>query len=99
MNNFSRIFPARNCKIYDRYFSMSKSLCKVIYRVFYTPDIIPFGIVSNQPVPNYGSAKATTSTAAAVSNSPMITSSLSRQQQQAADAAKSTVDSVNSSTK
>ena len=47
MNNFCRIYPARNSKLYDRFFSMSKALSKIMYRVLYTPEVIPFGILSN----------------------------------------------------
>ena len=57
MNNFCRIYPARNSKLYDRFFSMSKQLSKVVYRVLHTPEIIPYGIVSNQQVPNVTSPK------------------------------------------
>mmetsp|Transcript_14596 Transcript_14596/g.19758 ORF Transcript_14596/g.19758 Transcript_14596/m.19758 type:complete len:91 (+) Transcript_14596:793-1065(+) len=47
MNNFCRIFPARNSKLYDKYFSMSKQLSKIIYKVLHSPEIISFGIISN----------------------------------------------------
>ena len=50
MKNFCRIYPARNSKLYDRFFSSSKALAKVLYRVLHTPEIVPFGIVSNQAI-------------------------------------------------
>ncbi len=45
--NFCRIYPARNSKLYDKYFSGNKQLTKLIYKVLYPPEILPFGIVSN----------------------------------------------------
>ena len=50
MKNFSRVYPALNSKLYDKYFSGNRSLCKVLYKALFTPEIIPFGIVSNQEV-------------------------------------------------
>lgn len=52
MNNFCRIYPARNSKLYDRFFSMNKQLQKVLYKVLITPEIIPYGIISNQSLGN-----------------------------------------------
>lgn len=47
MNNFCRIYPARNSKLYDKFFSMNKALSKIVYRVLHSPDVIPYGIISN----------------------------------------------------
>ena len=42
MENFCRIFPARNSKLYDKYFSGQKPLNKILYKVFYTTEVIPY---------------------------------------------------------
>ena len=42
MENFSRIYPARNSKLYDKYFSGSKPLNKIIYKVLFTNEIMPY---------------------------------------------------------
>ena len=47
MTNFCRIYPARNSKLYDKYFSGNKSLTKVTYKVLHTAEIVPYGIKSN----------------------------------------------------
>ena len=44
MNNFCRIFPARNSKLYDKYFSSNKSLTKILYKVLHTAEIVPYGL-------------------------------------------------------
>jgi len=42
---FVRIFPAKNCKIYDRFFSSCKSpLNKIIYKVLFTSDVLPYAL-------------------------------------------------------
>ena len=51
MQNFCRIYPARNSKLYDKYFSGNKSVMKVVYKVLYSAEIVPYGIKSNQQVP------------------------------------------------
>ena len=51
MQNFCRIYPARNSKLYDKYFSSNKSLAKITYKVLHTAEIVPFGIKSNQQAP------------------------------------------------
>jgi hypothetical protein len=38
---FVRIFPAKNSKIYDRYFCKN-SLNKVLYKALFSSDIIPY---------------------------------------------------------
>jgi len=50
MNNFCMVYPARNSKLYDKYFTSNKSLAKVIYKVLCTPEIIPFGVTISQEV-------------------------------------------------
>lgn len=42
MENFCRIFPARNSKLYDKFFSGHKPLNKIIYKVFYTNEILSY---------------------------------------------------------
>ena len=51
MTNFSRIYPARNSKLYDKYFSGNKPLTKVLYKALHTAEIVPYGIRGNQPIP------------------------------------------------
>ena len=43
MENFCRIFPARNSKMYEKFFAGQKPLNKILYRVFYSSDILPYG--------------------------------------------------------
>ena len=47
MTNFSRIYPARNSKLYDKYFSGNKPLTKVLYKALHTAEIVPYGIRGN----------------------------------------------------
>ena len=47
MQNFCRIYPARNSKLYDKYFSGNKSLTKIIYKILHSAEIVPYGIQSN----------------------------------------------------
>ena len=42
MENFCRIYPARNSKLYDKYFSGQKPLNKIIYKVLYTNEVLPY---------------------------------------------------------
>ena len=42
MENFCRIYPARNSKIYDKFLSGHKILNKLIYKVLYTNEIMPY---------------------------------------------------------
>jgi|Transcript_40604 hypothetical protein len=42
MQNFCRIYPSRNSKLYDKFLSGHKSLNKVMYKVFYTSEILPY---------------------------------------------------------
>ena len=42
MQNFCRIFPARNSKLYDKYFSGHKPLNKILYKVLYTSEILAY---------------------------------------------------------
>ena len=41
--NFCRIYPARNSRLYDKYFNANKSLTKILYKVLHSPEIIPYG--------------------------------------------------------
>ena len=50
MKNFCRIFPAHNSKLYDKYFSGNKFLCKIVYKVLHTHEVLNYGLVSNQKV-------------------------------------------------
>lgn len=60
MENFCRIYPARNSKLYDKYFSGHKQLNKVLYKVFYTSEILAYERnnveKSAHPVPSKASA-------------------------------------------
>ena len=60
MENFCRIFPTRNSKLYDKFFSGNKLINKILYKVFYTGEILPYGGKKNQVYmsANPGSAKA-----------------------------------------
>ena len=54
MENFCRIFPARQSKLYDKFFSGNKYLNKILYKVLYTSEIIPYeraGDKSAHPIP------------------------------------------------
>lgn len=42
-SEFVRIFPAKNSKIYDKYFNRS-SLNKIIYKVLFTSEFVPYGV-------------------------------------------------------
>ena len=57
MQNFCRIYPARNSKLYDKYFSGNKGLAKAVYKVLHSPEIVPYGATylptqSAQPIGN-----------------------------------------------
>lgn len=41
-DNFVRIYPARNSKMYDKYLSSHKALNRIMYKVFYTSEILPY---------------------------------------------------------
>ena len=60
MQNFCRIFPARNSKLYDKFFSGQKPLNKIMYKVFYTSELLPYERSnvekSAHPVPSKASA-------------------------------------------
>ena len=63
MENFCRIFPTRNSKMYDKFFSGQKLINKILYRVFYTSEILAYGGKKSQQSPHQmsatqGSAKA-----------------------------------------
>jgi len=45
MQNFCRIYPARNSKLYDKFFSGNRALAKVTYRVLHTAEIVPYGAI------------------------------------------------------
>ena len=38
-----RIFPARNSKLYDKYFGGQKPLNKIIYKVLYSNEVLSYG--------------------------------------------------------
>lgn len=40
--NFVRIYPSKGSKIYDKFFPMSKMLNKIIYKTFYSNDVLPY---------------------------------------------------------
>jgi len=42
MENFCRIFPSRNSKMYDKFFSGQKLINKILYKVLYTSEILPY---------------------------------------------------------
>jgi hypothetical protein len=47
---FVRIYPAKNCKIYDRFFSSGKCpLNKIIYKVLFSSDVVPYGLEKLKP--------------------------------------------------
>ena len=35
-SNFVRIYPSKNCKMYDKFFSGARPLNKIIYKVLFT---------------------------------------------------------------
>ena len=59
MENFCRIFPARNSKLYDKFFSGLKALNKIMYKVFYTSEIITYERAAIERSANPNPAKAT----------------------------------------
>lgn len=40
--NFVRIYPSKNSKMYDKFLSSHKALNKIMYKVFYTGEILPY---------------------------------------------------------
>ena len=58
MENFCRIFPARNSKLYDKFFSGLKHLNKIMYKVFYTSEILTYerAAIERSAAPNMGKA-------------------------------------------
>ena len=58
MENFCRIFPARNSKLYDKFFSGLKHLNKIMYKVFYTSEILTYerAAIERSANPNLGKA-------------------------------------------
>ena len=58
MENFCRIFPARNSKLYDKFFSGQKPLNKIMYKIFYTSEIIPYERLAGEKSANPVSSKA-----------------------------------------
>ena len=40
--NFVRIFPARNSKLYDKYFGGQKPLNKIIYKVLFSNEVLAY---------------------------------------------------------
>lgn len=45
MQNFCRIYPARNSKLYDKFFSSNRALAKITYKVLHTAEIVPYGAI------------------------------------------------------
>lgn len=43
---FVRIYPSKNCKLYEKYFTKS-CLNKIIYKTLFSSEVIPYG--DNQP--------------------------------------------------
>lgn len=43
--NFVRIYPARGSKQYDKFFTACKPLNKIVYKVLFSNDILPYGAV------------------------------------------------------
>lgn len=41
--NFVRIYPSRGSKIYDKFFTASKPLNKIIYRTLFSNEILQYG--------------------------------------------------------
>ena len=55
MENFCRIYPARNSKLYDKFMSGHKSLNKIMYKVLYTSEIMAYERASDKsanPMPS-----------------------------------------------
>ena len=42
-SEFVRIYPAKNSKIYDKFFNRS-SLNKIMYKVLFTSEFLPYGL-------------------------------------------------------
>ena len=40
--NMVRIYPARNSKMYDKFFNGSKSLNKIVYKTFYSNEVLGY---------------------------------------------------------
>jgi hypothetical protein len=57
MQNFCRIYPARQSKQYDRFFSVQKHLNKIIYKVLFTNEILPYHLAGDKSA-NPTSSKA-----------------------------------------
>ena len=45
--NFVRIYPARNSKLYDKFFTSCKALNKLIYKSLYSNEILPYATRAN----------------------------------------------------
>ena len=58
MENFCRIYPARNSKLYDKFFSGHKQLNKLLYKVFYTGEVLPYERSGAEKSANITSGKA-----------------------------------------
>ena len=58
MENFCRIYPSRNSKLYDKFMSGHKSLNKVMYKVFYTSEILTYERAVGDKSANPVSSKA-----------------------------------------
>lgn len=55
MENLCRIYPSRNSKLYDKFFSGSKPLNKIIYKVLFSNEILQYSKnieKSTNPVPS-----------------------------------------------
>ena len=70
MENFCRIFPARNSKLYDKFFSGLKHLNKIMYKVFYTSEILTYerAAIERSANPNLGKAATLVQHSAGVSS-------------------------------
>ena len=40
--NFVRIYPARNSEMYDKYFNGSRTLNKIVYKAFYSNEVLGY---------------------------------------------------------
>lgn len=47
--NFVRIYPSRGSKIYDKFFTASKPLNKIIYKTLFTSDVLPYAGKHDDP--------------------------------------------------
>ena len=59
MENFCRIYPARNSKLYDKFMSGHKSLNKILYKVLYTSEILSYERTAEKsahPIPSKAQA-------------------------------------------